>query len=478
MSLTVAIAGRPNVGKSTLFNRLTGRRSAIVDDTPGVTRDWKLAQVDLLDLSFDLLDTAGIDNSPSDDLGTKIREHTLLAIENADVILFVIDGRDGVTPVDRDIARQLRRGGKPIIVLVNKSDTNASLASLEPAERLGFGEPVAVSAAHGTGLQDLYEALVPHARATEGVNEEEDDDDDAAAADDSSDADDVDDLDDADDEGAEDAAVSRRPMTIAITGRPNAGKSTLLNQLLGSERAITSPIAGTTRDSVKAEWEWEGRRIRLADTAGLRKKAKVDEGLEQMSVSAAIEEIKMAEVVILVIDPAIPFETQDLQIADLVEREGRAMVVAVNKWDLVEDKAQLLRTLNARVDELLPQWKGVPIVALSALSGEGVERLMPAIVKQHEIWNRRISTHKLNDWLQYMIEKHSPPAPKGRRIRIRYMTQARTRPPTFAISSSQAGELPGDYSRYLVNGLRENFGFHGVPIRMKVKAGKNPFDKK
>jgi GTP-binding protein len=225
------------------------------------------------------------------------------------------------------------------------------------------------------------------------------------------------------------------------------------------------------------EWDWDGRRIRLVDTAGLRRKARVEEGLEKMSVSAAIDEIKMAEVVVLVIDAAIPFETQDLQIADLVEREGRAMVVAVNKWDLVEDKAQLLRTLNERVDQLLPQWKGVPIIALSALSGEGVARLMPAIVKQHEIWNRRIATNKLNDWLQFMIEKHSPPAPKGRRIKIRYMTQARTRPPTFAISSSQAGELPGDYARYLMNGLRETFGFHGVPIRMKVKAGKNPFDK-
>lgn len=457
MSFTVAIAGRPNVGKSTLFNRLTGSRSAIVDDTPGVTRDWKEEEVQLLDINFRLLDTAGIDNKPSDDLGARIREQTLQAIENADVILFVIDGRDGVTPIDRDIARQLRRGGKPIIVLVNKSDTNASLASLGPAERLGFGEPVAVSAAHGTGLQDLYEAIVPHAPVSEGKTDDEDADDDTSEDDD---------------------AVARRPMTIAITGRPNAGKSTLLNQLLGRERAITSPIAGTTRDAVDAEWEWEGRRIKLIDTAGLRRKAKVDEGLEQMSVSAAIEEIKMAEVVILVIDAAIPFETQDLQIADLIEREGRAMVVAVNKWDLVEDKAQLLRTLNARVDELLPQWKGVPIVALSALSGEGLERLMPTIVKQHEIWNRRISTHKLNDWLQFMIEKHSPPAPKGRRIRIRYMTQARTRPPTFAISSSQAGELPGDYSRYLVNGLRESFGFHGVPIRMKVKVGSNPFVKK
>jgi GTP-binding protein len=277
------------------------------------------------------------------------------------------------------------------------------------------------------------------------------------------------------DEG--EAQANLRPLTIAITGRPNAGKSTLLNQLIGSERAITSPIAGTTRDAVEVSWDWEGRQIRLVDTAGLRRKARVEEGLEKMSVSAAIGEIKMAEVVVLVIDAAIPFETQDLQIADLVEREGRAMVVAVNKWDLVEDKAQLLRTLNERVDQLLPQWKGVPIVALSALSGEGIERLMPVIVKQHEIWNRRITTNKLNDWLQYMIEKHSPPAPKGRRIKIRYMTQARTRPPTFAISSSQAGELPGDYARYLVNGLRETFGFQGVPIRMKVKAGKNPFDK-
>ena len=458
MSFTVAIAGRPNVGKSTLFNRLTGKRSAIVDDTPGVTRDWKEADVELLGLRFRLLDTAGIEIKPSDDLGARIREQTLQAIENADVILFVIDGRDGVTPFDREIARQLRRGGKPIILLVNKADTRASADTMDPAEKLGFGEPVPVSAAHGTGLPDLYEALLPHAPPSEDDDVEEDE---------------------AEAEGEEDAeARARRPLTIAITGSPNAGKSTLLNQILGRERAITSPIAGTTRDAVEAEWEWEGRRIRLIDTAGLRKKAKIDEGLEKMSVSAAIEEIKMAEVVILVIDAAIPFETQDLQIADLVEREGRAMVVAVNKWDLVEDKAQLLKTLNARVDELLPQWKGVPIVALSALSGEGLERLMPAIIRQHEIWNRRISTHKLNEWLQYMIEKHSPPAPKGRRIKIRYMTQARTRPPTFAISSSQAGELPGDYARYLVNGLRENFGFHGVPIRMKVKAGSNPFDRK
>ena len=453
MSFTVAIAGRPNVGKSTLFNRLTGKQAAIVDDTPGVTRDWKDAAVNLQGLSFRLMDTAGIDIKPSDDLGALIRTQTLQAIAQADVILFVIDGREGITPFDREIARQLRRGGKPILLVVNKADTRASEATVDIADSLGFGEAVAVSAAHGTGLGELHDALLPHAPA-DALDDDEDSD-----------------------EGEDEAAAVQRPLTIAITGRPNAGKSTLLNQLIGSERAITSPIAGTTRDAVEVEWDWDGRRIRLVDTAGLRRKARVEEGLEKMSVSVAIEEIKMAEVVVLVIDAAIPFETQDLQIADLVEREGRAMVVAVNKWDLVEDKAQLLRTLIERVDQLLPQWKGVPIVALSALSGEGIERLMPAIVKQHEIWNRRIATNKLNAWLQYMTEKHSPPAPKGRRIKIRYMTQARTRPPTFAISSSQPGELPGDYARYLINGLRETFGFHGVPIRMKVKAGKNPFDK-
>jgi len=453
MSFTVAIAGRPNVGKSTLFNRLTGKQAAIVDDTPGVTRDWKDAAVNLQGLSFRLMDTAGIDIKPSDDLGALIRTQTLQAIAQADVILFVIDGREGITPFDREIARQLRRGGKPILLVVNKADTRASEATVDVAESLGFGEAVAVSAAHGTGLGELHDALLPHAPA-DALDDDEDSD-----------------------EGEDEAAAVQRPLTIAITGRPNAGKSTLLNQLIGSERAITSPIAGTTRDAVEVEWDWDGRRIRLVDTAGLRRKARVEEGLEKMSVSVAIEEIKMAEVVVLVIDAAIPFETQDLQIADLVEREGRAMVVAVNKWDLVEDKAQLLRTLTERVDQLLPQWKGVPIVALSALSGEGIERLMPAIVRQHEIWNRRIATNKLNAWLQYMTEKHSPPAPKGRRIKIRYMTQARTRPPTFAISSSQPGELPGDYARYLINGLRETFGFHGVPIRMKVKAGKNPFDK-
>jgi GTP-binding protein len=445
MSFTVAIAGRPNVGKSTLFNRLTRSHAAIVDDTPGVTRDWRDGEVQLLDLAFRLLDTAGLDDVKSDDLGARIQKQTRTAIDQADALIFVIDGREGITGQDKDVAKLLRRSGKPIIFAVNKSDTRASEATFVEAERMGFGEPVAISAAHGRGLDDLYRALIAIAPAEARIEVEED---------------------------------AEKALTIAITGRPNAGKSTLLNRLIGKERSVTGPEAGITRDAVAAEWSWEGRRVKLVDTAGLRRKAKVSEDLEKLSVADALEEIKMAEVVILVIDADIPFETQDLQIADLVEREGRVMVVAVNKWDLVEDKAKRLKTLKARVDELLPQWRGVPIVAISALSGEGVDRLMPAIVKQHEIWNRRISTHKLNDWLQMMIEQHSPPAPKGRRIKIRYMTQARTRPPTFAISSSQAGELPSDYGRYLINGLREHFGFTGVPIRMKVKAGENPFDKR
>ena len=448
MPFTVAIVGRPNVGKSTLFNRLTRKRAAIVDDTPGVTRDWREGNAVLVNLSFRVLDTAGLDDAKDSSLSERIQAQTHAAIAEADVIVFLYDGRDGLTPLDRQVGRQLRKTEKPVLLAANKCDTNIALENLQEAVELGFGDPIAVSAAHGTGLDELYDALKVLAPEDALANEDD-----------------------------EDAEKPARALSIAITGRPNAGKSTLLNRLLGRERSITGPEAGITRDAVSVAWEWEGQPVRLIDTAGLRRKARVEEDLEKLSVADALEEIKMAEVVILVIDALIPFETQDLQIADMVEREGRVMVVAVNKWDLVTDKVKTLRTLKARVDELLPQWRGVPLVALSALAGEGLERLMPAVLQQYAIWNKRIATHRLNEWLEAAMERHSPPAPRGRRIKIRYMTQARTRPPTFAIFANQAGELPGDYARYLMNGLRDTFGFTGVPMRMRVKTQTNPYVK-
>ena len=449
MPFTVAIVGRPNVGKSTLFNRLTRKRAAIVDDTPGVTRDWRGGDVQLMDLAFRVLDTAGLDDAKDSSLAERIQAQTHAAIADADVIVFLLDGREGVTPIDKQIGRLLRKTDKSVLLAANKCDAKVSLANLAEAHELGFGDPIELSAAHGTGLTELYDAL--KVVAPEAAFEAND--------------------------GEGEGEKPRKPLSIAITGRPNAGKSTLLNRLLGRERSITGPEAGITRDAVTVAWQWDGQPVRLIDTAGLRRRARVEEDLEKLSVAGAHEEIRMAEVVILVIDALIPFETQDLQIADMVEREGRVMVVAVNKWDLVTDKVKTLRTLKARVDQLLPQWRGVPIVALSALAGEGLERLMPAVLQQHAIWNKRVATHRLNDWLEGMLERHSPPAPRGRRIKIRYMTQARTRPPTFAIFANQAGEIPGDYERYLINGLRDTFGFTGVPIRMRVKAHANPYAK-
>ncbi len=446
MPFTVAIVGRPNVGKSTLFNRLTRKRAAIVDDTPGVTRDWREGKAQLMNLAFRVLDTAGLDDAKVSSLGERIQAQTRSAIENADAVVFLIDAREGLTPHDREAARLLRKTEKPVLLAANKCDTSVGIASLDEAFALGFGEPIALSATHGTGLDALYDALLPFAP------------DDAISKND-------------------DEAPREKRLTIAITGRPNAGKSTLLNRLLGKDRSITGPEAGITRDAVAADWEWQGRAMRLVDTAGLRRKSRVSEDLEKLSVADALAEIGMAEVVILVIDALAPFETQDLQIADLIEREGRAMVIAVNKWDLVENKVKTLRTLKSRIDELLPQWRGVAMVALSALAGDGIERLIPAVIAQYDIWNKRVATHRLNQWLEAALERHSPPAPKGRRIRIKYMTQARARPPTFAIFANQAGELPADYARYLINGLRDTFGFQGVPIRMRIKAQVNPYVK-
>jgi GTP-binding protein len=445
---TLAIVGRPNVGKSTFFNRLIGERKAIVADAPGVTRDWREGDADVLGLTFKVLDTAGLDRVRDDSLSAQVQAQTKSAMQRADAFLFVIDAREGVTGADREVARTLYRAGKPVIVIANKVEGAAALPGAAEADALGFGEAVQFSSEHAIGLDDLFRALLPLIETGEDEPAEEPADDEPAPA---------------------------KPMLIAVIGRPNAGKSTLVNRLLGHERLVTSPIAGTTRDAIEVDFTWNDRAFRLVDTAGMRKKAKVDEGLEKLSVADALKTIRFAELVILAVDVNQPFETQDLHIADLVEREGRAMVVAVNKWDLIEDKAQTLRTLKSRIDELLPQWRGVPVVALSALSGEGVERLMPAVVAQYDIWNKRVATAQLNRWLEGALERHAPPASKGRRIKIRYMTQAKARPPTFALFASQAGELPDDYIRYLVNGLRESFGFTGVPVRLNVKAGKNPY---
>lgn len=447
---TFAIVGRPNVGKSTFFNRLIGERKAIVANEPGVTRDWREGEGDVLGLKFRVLDTAGLDRVRDDSLSAQVQAQTKSAMTRADAFMFVIDAREGVTGADREIARALHRAGKPVIMIANKVEGSQAFPGAAEADALGFGEAVQFSSEHAIGLDDLFRALLPLVEPDGETAQEETD------------------------EEAERTPLNK-PMLIAVIGRPNAGKSTLVNRLLGEDRVVTSPIAGTTRDAIEVDFEWQGRQFRLVDTAGLRRKARVDEGLEKLSVADALKTIRFAELVILVVDVNQPFETQDLQIADLVEREGRAMVVAVNKWDLIEDKAQTLRTLKSRIDQLLPQWRGVPLVALSALAGDGVERLMPAVLEQYETWNKRVPTAQLNRWLEEALERHAPPAAKGRRIKIRYMTQAKARPPTFAIFASQAGELPDDYIRYLINGLRETFGFEGVPMRINIKAGKNPY---
>lgn len=447
---TFAIVGRPNVGKSTFFNRLIGERKAIVANEPGVTRDWREGDAEVLGLKFRVLDTAGLDRVRDDSLSAQVQAQTKSAMGRADAFLFVIDAREGVTGADREVARTLYRAGKPVIVIANKVEGALALPGAAEADALGFGEAVQFSSEHAIGLDDLFRALLPLIEP-DGHDESED-------------------LDEGDPVSPID-----KPILIAVIGRPNAGKSTLVNRLIGEDRVVTSPIAGTTRDAIEVDFAWEDRKFRLVDTAGMRRKAKVDDGLEKLSVNDALKTIRFAELVILVVDVNQPFETQDLQIADLVEREGRAMVVAVNKWDLIEDKAQTLRTLKSRIGELLPQWRGVPVIALSALAGEGVDRLMPAVMEQHAIWNKRVPTAQLNRWLEGALERHAPPAAKGRRIKIRYMTQAKARPPTFAIFASQAGELPDDYVRYLINSLRETFGFDGVPMRLNVKAGKNPY---
>lgn len=463
MSFTVAIIGRPNVGKSTLFNRLVGRRMAIVHDMPGVTRDRREGAATLLGMDFTVIDTAGYEDAGGDSVEARMRRQTDLAVEEADVALLLIDSRAGVTPLDRHFADLLRKGDTPVIVVANKCEGKAGEPGLYEAYGLGLGDPVPVSAEHGEGLSDLFFALVPHAKAAGLLGEEEEEEDFPDEV-----------VTGADEDGSDDRP--ERPLQLVIAGRPNVGKSTLVNRLLGEDRMLTGPEAGLTRDAISVEWEHRGRRIRLVDTAGLRKRANIDDPVEKLSVSNTLEAIRMAEVVVLVMDSAAILDKQDLTIARMVIEEGRALVIAINKWDVVEKPEEALQRLQDRLETSMPQARGVPTVTLSALSGRGVDRLMDDVLEVHKQWNRRIATSKLNQWLEDVVSHHPPPALSGgRRLKIRYMTQAKSRPPTFIIFASKPDDLPEAYTRYLVNGLRQAFKLPGIPIRLYVRGGKNPY---
>jgi GTPase len=451
--MKVAIVGRPNVGKSTLFNRLVGKRLALVDDTPGVTRDRREGVGKLGDLTFTLIDTPGLEEAPEAALEGRMRRQTDIAVAEAAVCLFMIDARAGVTPLDRSFAQILRKSGTPVILLANKSESKASDAGVYDAYALGLGEPIPVSAEHGEGMGEFFNALEPH------LHEADDDEDD------------------------EDVEWDNplKPLRVAIVGRPNAGKSTLVNRLIGEERLLTGPEAGITRDSISVEWRWRGKDrdwpVKLFDTAGMRKKARVQSKLEKLSVADTLRATRFAEVVVLMIDAHSPFDKQDLQIADLVLREGRALVLAINKWDVIEDRDAMLRDLREKAARLLPQAPGLPIVTLSALTGAGIGRLMPAVTKVYVDWNARVKTSGLNDWLAEALARHAPPAISGKRIKIRYIAQTKTRPPTFVAQCTRAQDLPVAYQRYLINGIREAFDIKAVPIRLILRQPDNPYVK-
>jgi GTPase len=446
MSFTVAIVGRPNVGKSTLFNRLVGRRLALVDDLPGVTRDRREGDAKLGDLQFTAIDTAGLEDAARESLSARMQAQTAAAVIQADAVLFVVDARAGVTPVDRAFADVVRKSGKPAILVANKSEGRAGADGAFEAYTLGLGDPVAISAEHGEGLADLYDAL--RAALPEATAEPADDDD---------------------------AVADEHPIRIAIVGRPNTGKSTLINHLLGEDRMLTGPEAGITRDAIAVELEWRGRKMRIHDTAGMRRRSRIDEKLEKLSVADTLNAIRFAEVVIVLVDAQTPFEEQDIRIADLVEREGRASVIAINKWDTIEAEPGALPRLRGSIDRLLPQIKGVPIAVLSAKTGEGLDKLMEAVMKAHAVWNRRVPTAALNRFLGDAISNTPPPAVSGRRFRLDYITQPKARPPTFVLFCTRAEAMPETYRRYLINGLRENFALPGTPIRLTLRAKANPY---
>jgi GTP-binding protein len=443
---TVAIVGRPNVGKSTLFNRLVGKKLALVDDQPGVTRDRREGGAKLLGLEFRLFDTAGYEDEDPHTLPGRMRAQTQAAVRDADVALFLIDAREGVTPLDSEIARWLRAGQTPVVVVANKAESRAAEAGILDAYRLGLGDPVPLSAEHGEGVVDLFEALRPLVES-EDVEE---------AA-----------------EGEESGA----PLKLAIVGRPNAGKSTLVNQMLGEERLITGPEAGITRDAITLDWEWQGRPVRIVDTAGLRKRAKITEKLEKLSSADARRAMEHAEVVILLLDATRGLEAQDLRIAELVIEEGRALIIAVNKWDVAENASSLFNGIKAALEEGLAQIKNIPVLTVSAKTGKGIDQLLGAAFELREQWSRRIATGELNRWFEAAVEANPPPAPGGKRIKLRYITQVKSRPPSFVVFGTRVDQLPESYRRYLLNSMRRELGLGPVPLRLTMRAPKNPFDR-
>ena len=478
--VTIAIIGRPNVGKSTLFNRLVGRRLALVDDQPGVTRDRRMGEARLMDLVFEIVDTAGLEQAGADTLEGRMRAQTEEAIRAADLCLFMIDVKIGLTPQDQDFAELLRRSARKVILVANKAEARGSEAGLLDAYAIGLGEPVGISAEHGEGMAELRDAMVetlgrgafrPQSAARKPREDGDQPDGELTQAEiDAAEAAAL-----TDEEEPVEAYDETKPLRLAIVGRPNAGKSTLINRFLGEDRLLTGPEAGITRDSISVEWEWRGRKIKVFDTAGMRRKARIQEKLEKLSVADGLRAIRFAEVVIIVFDVTIPFERQDLSIVDLIVREGRAPVIAFNKWDLVEDRQALLKDLREKTERLLPQVRGIKAVPVSGETGDGIDRLMRAAADTHETWNRRISTAKLNQWLERKVAKHPPPAVAGRRVNIKYMTQVKSRPPSFILSTARPEALGASYTRYLVNGLREDFDFPGVPIRLALRKAANPY---
>ncbi|WP_425039372.1 ribosome biogenesis GTPase Der [Primorskyibacter sp. S187A] len=466
MSFTLALVGRPNVGKSTLFNRLVGKRLALVDDQPGVTRDLREGAARLGDLRFTVIDTAGLEEATDESLQGRMRRLTERAVEMADICLFMLDARAGVTPSDEVFADILRKKSANVLLAANKGEGSAADAGVLEAYALGLGEPIRLSAEHGEGMPELYAALQPLADQFAERAEQDAPETDVSIHEDI-----------ADDDIPDFAPTEAKPLQIAVVGRPNAGKSTLINRILGEDRLLTGPEAGITRDAISLKIDWGGTPCRIFDTAGMRKRAKVQEKLEKLSVSDGLRAVKFAEVVVVLLDAAIPFEQQDLRIADLAEREGRAVVVAVNKWDVEPEKQAKLRNLREAFERLLPQLRGAPLVTVSAKTGKGLDRLHAAVLKAYATWNARVPTSQLNRWLDGMLAQHPPPAPQGKRIKLRYMTQAKTRPPGFVVMCSHPDKMPESYSRYLVNGLRDSFDMPGTPIRlhMRGQSDKNPY---